>query len=108
MVRAINQQRTHKVVDLRDNVLVTTSLPNASIPALRSGFAGYPANPRWNAIKFHAWKLGRKWRHEWQKGNLVVRASDSMLVAPTEDDRQETEPESSELELVATPTAFAM
>mgnify|MGYP006421661551 CR=1 FL=1 len=108
MVRAVNQQRTCKVVDLRENVLVTTSLPNASIPALRSGFAGYPANPRWSAIKFHAWKVGRQWRQEWKKGNLVVRASDSMLVTPAEDDTQQTEPETSEFDLLATPTAFAM
>ncbi|WP_071515251.1 hypothetical protein [Geitlerinema sp. PCC 9228] len=108
MVRAVNQQRTHKVVDLRENILVTTSLPNASIPALRSGFAGYPANPRWNAIKFHAWKLGRQWRREWQQGNLVVRASDSMLVTPAEDDAPESEPEPTEFEILATPTAFAM
>ncbi len=68
------------VVDLTDNVLVNTPIPSAHHAALRSGFAGYPANPRWNATKYKAWKIGREWREALARGEMVVRSTDSMLV----------------------------
>jgi hypothetical protein len=68
------------VVDLTEDVLVNTLIPSTSHPALRSGFAGYPANPRWNATKFHAWKTGRQLRAALAQGKMIVRSTDSMLV----------------------------
>lgn len=70
-----------KVVKLEEGVLVRTKLKDAYIPALRSGFAGYPVNPRWSGVKFSAWKTGQQWRQAVSRGEMVVRSSDSMLVA---------------------------
>ena len=66
------------VVDLGKGIFARTELSEPSIPALRSGFAGYPANPRWSALKFRAWKIGRQWRQALENGELKVR--DAMLV----------------------------
>ncbi|NJK28202.1 MAG: hypothetical protein HC925_06500 [Coleofasciculaceae cyanobacterium SM2_3_26] len=79
----------YAIVDLGRGVFVRTVLPDTSIPALRSGFAGYPANPRWNAVKVHAWKVGRQWRKALACGEMVVRGSDAMLVSSQECDRVE-------------------
>jgi hypothetical protein len=78
-----------KVVELEDGVLVCTSIPAENHAALRSGFARYTANPRWNAIKFRAWRIGRQWREALDEGTMTIRASDSMLV-PTAEAQQET------------------
>jgi hypothetical protein len=72
---------TEKVVELTEGVFVRTAIANIYIPALRCGFAGYPVNPRWNAVKFHAWKTGREWRQALHCGEMVVRSTDSMLVS---------------------------
>lgn len=72
------------VVDLTENVLVNTLIPSTNHPALRSGFAGYPANPRWNVAKFHAWKTGRQLRAALAQGKMIVRSTDSMLVPVAE------------------------
>ncbi|MFY7805025.1 MAG: hypothetical protein ACOVQ7_16525 [Limnoraphis robusta] len=74
------QPNKFKTVQLTESVLVVTGFDDASIPALRSGFAGYPVNPRWNAVKFHAWKTGRQWRVALSQGEMTVRSTDSMLV----------------------------
>ncbi len=74
------------VVDLTENVLVNTPIPSANHAALRSGFAGYPANPRWNAAKYSAWKTGRQLREALASGQMVVRSTDSMLVQANEQD----------------------
>lgn len=68
------------LVDLAENVLVHTIIPQDSHAALRSGFAGYPANPRWNVTKFRAWKTGRQWREALAQGKMIVRSTDSVLV----------------------------
>lgn len=70
-----------KLVKLGEGVLVRTKLKDAYIPALRSGFAGYPVNPRWSGVKFSAWKTGQQWRQAVSRGEMAVRSSDSMLVA---------------------------
>ena len=70
-----------KVVKLGEGVLVRTKLKDAYIPALRSGFAGYPVNPRWSGVKISAWKTGQQWRQAVSRGEMAVRSSDSMLVA---------------------------
>jgi len=88
------QQNKFKTVQLTEGVLVLTSFDDASIPALRSGFSGYPVNPRWNAVKFHAWKIGRQWRVALSKGEMTVRSTDSMLVSKSEIE-QTTDSESS-------------
>ncbi|MBK4731992.1 hypothetical protein JJD41_19260 [Oxynema sp. CENA135] len=67
-------------VELVDGIKFRTTLPSVNIPALRSGFAGYPANPRWNAVKFAAWKTGRQLRQALDSGQTTVRASDRVLV----------------------------
>lgn len=74
------QQNHSKKVQLSESVMVLTPLDDNCIPALRAGFAGYTANPRWNAIKFHAWKTGRQWRQAYSQGTMVVRSTDSLLV----------------------------
>ncbi len=77
----VKQQQNHsKKVQLNDDIMVLTPLDPSCIPALRSGFAGYPVNPRWNAVKFHAWKIGRQWRQAYSQGTMVVRSRDSLLV----------------------------
>ena len=78
------QQNKLKTVQLTEGILVHTALDNACIPALRSGFAGYPVNPRWNAVKYHAWKTGRQWRTALSQGDMAVRSADSMLVSASE------------------------
>lgn len=72
------------VIELTKGVFVNTIISQDSHPALRSGFAGYPANPRWNVIKYRAWKLGRQWREQMNQGTMVIRKSDSMLVPISE------------------------
>lgn len=72
------------VVDLAENVLVQTLIPSANHAALRSGFAGYPTNPRWNGAKVQAWRTGRQWREALDRGELMVRSTDLMLVPVNE------------------------
>ncbi|MGK7872006.1 MAG: hypothetical protein AB4426_01420 [Xenococcaceae cyanobacterium] len=83
MLRTL-KYRNLMVVDLTENVLVRTFICKENHAALRSGFAGFPANPRWNVNKFRAWKTGRQWREALTKGKMVVRSTDSMLVSATE------------------------
>jgi len=72
------------MVDLTDTVWIYTSISPENHAALRSGFAGYPANPRWSAIKYRAWKQGYQWREGLSQGKLTIRESDSQLVPATE------------------------
>ena len=71
------------VVDLNEGILVRTPIPSPNHAALRSGFAGLPANPRWNVEKFRAWKTGRQLRDSLMRQEMIVRHSDSMLVLAT-------------------------
>ncbi|MEM8781039.1 MAG: hypothetical protein AAGF26_19715 [Cyanobacteria bacterium P01_G01_bin.49] len=68
------------VVDLTKDILLHTTIPLENHASLRSGFAGYPVNPRWNINKVWAWKTGRQLRQALQEGELIIRSSDSMLV----------------------------
>ncbi len=90
MLRTLHN-RNQMVVDLKNGVLFHTNIPPENHAALRSGFAGYPANPRWNINKFQAWKTGHKLCQALKQGELVVRSSDSMLVAP-KDAKEPDEP----------------
>ncbi len=85
-----------RVVQLSENIKVDTDIRDYHLPALRSGFAGYPANPRWDGSKFMTWKMGRQWRNALQIGTVVIRQSDSMLILADDDTTQteETPPKS--------------
>ncbi|WP_148288254.1 hypothetical protein [Prochlorothrix hollandica] len=74
------QRQTEVVIELAQGVLAHTKVPVVNHSALRSGFAGQPANPRWNATKVVAWKTGRQWRSALAQGSMVVRPTDSMLI----------------------------
>ena len=76
------------VVQLTEKVWIYTEISSENHAALRSGFAGYPSNPRWNVIKYHAWKIGRQWREELSQGTMEIRSSDSMLVSIEEKERE--------------------
>lgn len=69
------------VVELTEKVWIYTAIAHENHAALRSGFAGYPANPRWNVSKYLAWKQGSQWRHELSQGMLVINQSNSQLVS---------------------------
>lgn len=68
------------IIELSQNISVRTAIPEKNHPALRSGFEGYPPNPRWNTSKFRAWQVGQQWRKALQQGEMKVRR-DRMLVA---------------------------
>lgn len=82
------------VVDLTDNLSVHTVIPRENHAALRAGFSGYPANPRWNTSKYRAWKIGAGWRESLAQGEMTIR--DSMLVATLTENS--SPPESSSVE----------
>ena len=86
------KHRHARVIELTEGVWVNTTIASEQHSALRSGFAGYPSNPRWNVTKFYAWKTGRQWRKALSQGEMVVRTVDSMLVT-----KEETEDNSEEL-----------
>jgi hypothetical protein len=75
------EQTPFKIVQLAEGVFVSTPIEEFCIPALRSGFSGYPINPRWNGVKVHAWKTGCRMRDALSRGEMVVRTADSMLVS---------------------------
>ncbi|WP_204105310.1 MULTISPECIES: hypothetical protein [Spirulina sp. CCY15215] len=75
-----------RVIELSDTVKIETNIADIYLPALRAGFVGFPTNPRWSAIKFHAWKVGRQWRNGLNTGELKVRVSDSILVHRDEEE----------------------
>lgn len=81
MLRNIQDQQDHLLVDLADNIVAQTTIPITHHAALRAGFAGYPANPRWNVTKFQAWKMGQKWQEALKKGDMIIRSQDKMLVS---------------------------
>jgi hypothetical protein len=83
----MSARQLFRVVELSECVKVQTNIQEANLPALRSGFAGYPLNPRWNASKTIAWKIGQQWRLALKDRKMRVRASDSMLV-PANSDRE--------------------
>lgn len=92
------KHRHARVVELTEGVWVNTTIASEQHSALRSGFAGYPSNPRWNVAKFYAWKTGRQWRKALSQGEMVVRAVDSMLVT-----KEEMEDDSEELSSSSNP-----
>ncbi|MGF1479534.1 MAG: hypothetical protein ACFB4I_08590 [Cyanophyceae cyanobacterium] len=78
------EHRDLAVVELAENVLLRTNTPKENHAALRSGFAGYPTNPRWNVGKYRAWRTGSQLRQDLSQGKVVVRPSDFMLVPVAE------------------------
>ena len=78
------QNRHLMVVDLTDKVSAATNIARENHAALRSGFVGFPPNPRWNTIKFCAWRTGCQWRDALARGTMTIRTTDSMLVPTLE------------------------
>jgi hypothetical protein len=72
------------MVDLAENVWVRTEIKSENHAALRSGFAGYPANPRWNSMKLRAWRTGYQLRTALMEGSMMIRSTDSMLIPTTD------------------------
>ncbi|MDJ0686973.1 MAG: hypothetical protein QNJ41_00530 [Xenococcaceae cyanobacterium MO_188.B32] len=91
------QNRHLMVVDLTDKVSAATNIARENHAALRSGFVGFPPNPRWNTTKFCAWRTGCQWRDALAQGTMIVRGTDSMLVPALETEvyPEEEEPPSS-------------
>jgi hypothetical protein len=85
------------IAELTPGVYTRTSISAVNHAALRAGFAGYTANPRWNASKFHAWKTGRQWRHALNSQEMVIREMDSMLVHASEGNSNPSESTEGEL-----------
>jgi hypothetical protein len=96
MLVAFKKHHDPAVVELNEQVSVRTAIPQENHPALRSGFAGYPLNPRWNVAKYRAWKVGKQLRDDWERGVMVVRTGDCLLVPTAEPDEEaEDKPPSS-------------
>lgn len=95
----VTANRNFTIVELTKGVHVRTLIPLENHSALRAGFAGYTANPRWGAAKFMAWKTGRQWRSALARNEMIVRSTDLMLVPALEQDSSSDEiPYSSLLE----------
>lgn len=88
MLAKLNHQQDHLLVDLGDQIFAKTTIPITHHAALRAGFAGYTPNPRWNVTKFQAWKTGQKWQQALQKGEMIIRPQDQMLVFKSEQEKQ--------------------
>ncbi|MDY6936045.1 MAG: hypothetical protein SWY16_00135 [Cyanobacteriota bacterium] len=67
-----------ETIELSPGIEIHALLPTEHIPAVRAGFALFPANPRWSALKFQAWKSGRRLRQALDRGETNV--SDRYLV----------------------------
>jgi hypothetical protein len=89
------------VVDLSEDVLLSTKIPYENHAALRSGFAGYLPNPRWSVTKFRAWRTGRQLREALARGEMTIRASDRMLIPTKEEIDSDEEGRSQEKQLAA-------
>jgi hypothetical protein len=83
-------QHPISAIELTPGIYLQTVFPQEYIPALRSGFSLYPANPRWSALKFQAWKTGRLLRQAHDQGTLRVQSGDRTLVLT---DRRDSCPE---------------
>ena len=86
-------ERNPMVVELAENISVMTIISKENHAALRAGFAGYPANPRWNVSKFSAWKTGKQWREALECGKMSVSPIDSMLISSEEQKPATNHPE---------------
>lgn len=68
----ITERSLQRVLELAEGIYIETTIPRESHPAVRSGFAGYPSNPRWTVRKHQAWKQGKQWRQDFEQGLMVV------------------------------------
>lgn len=68
----ITERSLQRVLELAEGIYIETAIPRESHPAVRSGFAGYPSNPRWTVRKHQAWKQGKQWRQDFDQGLMVV------------------------------------
>lgn len=88
-----NQQTQDSIgtIELSPGIEIQALIPQQHIPALRAGFALFPANPRWSALKFQAWKSGRRLRQALDCGetnvadrNLVLVTAEPKVEPPTQ------------------------
>ncbi|NBD15016.1 MAG: hypothetical protein GVY04_02375 [Cyanobacteria bacterium] len=75
------KQQPTAIVELSKNISVRTTMPESNYPALRSGFEGYPPNPRWTVSKYRAWKTGQQWRNALQRGEMVIQRDQLLVTA---------------------------
>ena len=68
-----------RIVELAEGVYIETAIARENHAALRSGFAGYPSNPRWTVRKYQAWKQGKQWRQSLTDGSMTIQ--DKQLIA---------------------------
>lgn len=68
-------------IELSPGIEIQAFVPKEHIPALRAGFALFPANPRWSALKFQAWKSGRRLRQAVDRGETYVKDRYLVLLA---------------------------
>ncbi|MBE9040161.1 hypothetical protein IQ235_05065 [Oscillatoriales cyanobacterium LEGE 11467] len=78
-----NQQPQDSIgtIELSPGIEIQALISQEHIPALRAGFALFPANPRWSALKFQAWKSGRRLRQALERGETYVGDRHLTLVA---------------------------
>lgn len=62
-----------RVVELAEGIYIDTAIARENHAALRSGFAGYPSNPRWTVRKFQAWRQGKQWRKALSDGTMTIQ-----------------------------------
>ena len=67
-----NNNVVSRAVELTEGIYIETTIARENHAALRSGFAGYPSNPRWTVRKYRAWKQGRQWRQCLNEGSMTL------------------------------------
>jgi hypothetical protein len=80
----ITERSLQRVLELAEGIYIETAIPRESHPAVRSGFAGYPSNPRWTVRKHQAWKQGKQWRQDFEQGLMVVEKQQLIPAAQAE------------------------
>ncbi|MGB2925708.1 MAG: hypothetical protein WBB82_10430 [Limnothrix sp.] len=80
----ITDRSLQRVLELAEDIYIETAIPRENHPAVRSGFAGYPSNPRWNVRKHQAWKQGKQWRLAHEQGLMIVEKKQLILAEQAE------------------------
>ena len=75
----MRNQVVSRIVELAEGIHIETAIARENHAALRSGFAGYPNNPRWTVRKYQAWKQGKQWRKSLSEGSMTIQ--DERLIA---------------------------
>lgn len=85
----ITERSLQRVLELAEGIYIETAIPRESHPAVRSGFAGYPSNPRWTVRKHQAWKQGKQWRQDFEQGLMVVEKQQLIPTPATQPEMKE-------------------